>query len=137
MLLRVGPRGASLSIKARRVGGLHVWKAARVGIRIALLQLLIVMLHHVAPVAASYSCSSDAVCQYPGCDNRNGGWGTVAAAYCHDFGSGDRGDICTFYVNVSSLFPTLSDLGSAQRGENMLTWMSWHVGRVRGSRTNT
>lgn len=104
MPLQVGPRGASLCIGERRVGGLRVWKASRAGISIVLVQLL-VALHHVAPVAASYSCSSDADCQYPGCDNRNGGGGTFFTAYCHNHGSGD-GDICTFHSSPNVISPT-------------------------------
>jgi len=115
ILLPGGAPSASLSIGERRVDVLRAWKAARV----AVLLLLLLALHLVAPVAASYSCSSNADCQYPGCDTRNCGGGTFCDGYCHNYGYGDDGDVCTFYINVSSLFPTRLDLGGAQRGIRM------------------
>jgi hypothetical protein len=112
MLLQGGP----FCIGERRVDGLRMWKASRA----AVLLPLLVALHLVAPVAASYSCSSNADCQYPGCNNRNNGGGTFADASCHNFGVGE-GDVCTFYLsaNVSSICQTRLDLGGAQRGHKM------------------
>ncbi|KAJ1486805.1 hypothetical protein T484DRAFT_1890171, partial [Baffinella frigidus] len=65
MLLQGGPRRASHAT---------VWTLSRTGA--AAILLLLVAGHLVAPVAAVYDCTSDADCQYPGCNDQG------YTAYC-------------------------------------------------------
>ena len=115
MLLMGEPPSASILIGERRVVGLRVRK---VSLAAVLLQLL-VALHLVAPISAAYSCSSDADCEYPGCNNRQAGDWTRWPNSC-EYPIPDEGGICMFdSQRVSSLFPTRLDLGGAQRGHQM------------------